>query len=141
MIKSKKEKVPNPYPRWVVIRARIILVLILGPLIYSLLWYFGSPWVNAYWQKTEQCTIDSVTTVSAGARSYSSNDYVWMKSSECIGLRYSGPSYGLTDQEIAKKIDDQVVGKKVNVKTGIWQMPRKWDSGDVYSIEGLDLDR
>lgn len=140
MIKSKKEKKQNPYPKWVVIRARIILVLILGPLIYSLLWYFGSPWVNAYWQKDMQCTIEKAMVHNSGTRSYSSNEYVWMKSPDCGKMRYHGSRRGLSNQEIANKINTQVTGQAVHIKAGVWNFPIR-DSVHVYEIDELDLDR
>lgn len=138
MMKSKKEKAPNPFARGEIIRARIMAALIFIPLIYSLLWYFGAPWVNAYWQKDMQCTIEKAMVHNSGTRSYSSNEYVWMKSPDCGKMRYHGPSYGLTDKEISRKINEQVGGKKVHLKAGVWKFPIR-DSVHVYKIDGLKL--
>lgn len=142
MVGSKKKRQPHPFSRGEVIRARIMVLIIFVPLIYSLLWYFVSPWVNAYWQKDMQCTIERAMVHDSGTKSYNSNEYVWMRSPDCGDMKYKGPHRGLSNQEIKDKLNEQVAGKKVHIKAGVWYHP--WGNIDwvyTYYIEGLDLDR
>lgn len=140
MVRSKKKRQPNPFSLGERIRAGLFLLVFAGPLVYGFVWYVASPWVNAFWQKDMQCTIERAMVHDSGTKSYNSNEYVWMKSFDCGDMKYNGPRRGLSNQEIKDKLNEQVAGKKVHLKAGVWNFPIR-DFVHVYEIEGFDLGR
>ncbi|WP_237196488.1 hypothetical protein [Rothia nasimurium] len=123
---------------WTVGRVLAIIasIVIFAPMVYTIISLLFAPTFNRTFNHPIQCTIVGAAKGESRSKSYSGNSYVYVKTTDCPGMRYEGDRNGLTRQEVAERID-RLKGQKVTVDVGYWQFP--FSDTDIVGIEGLDL--
>ena len=123
---------------WTVGRVLAIIasIVIFAPMVYTIISLLFAPTFNRTFNHPIQCTIVGAAKGESRSKSYSGNSYVYVKTTDCPGMRYEGDRNGLTRQEVAERID-RLAGQKVTVDVGYWQFP--FSDTDIVGIEGLDL--
>ena len=113
-----------------------LTLILIGTVVYGGLYLLLSTPLNKAFNHPIQCTIVGAAKGESRSKSYSGNSYVYVKTTDCPGMRYEGDRNGLTRQEVAERID-RLKGQKVTVDVGYWQFP--FSDTDIVGIEGLDL--
>ena len=113
-----------------------LTLILIGTVVYGGLYLLLSTPLNKAFNHPVQCTIVGAAKGESRSKSYSGNSYVYVKTTDCPGMRYEGDRNGLTRQEVAERID-RLKGQKVTVDVGYWQFP--FSDTDIVGIEGLDL--
>lgn len=126
----------KPVSRGERIRAGLFLLVFGLPVACGIAWLLFSTPINRVLNHPEQCTIEESKAASSGSKSYSGSYYVAIKTSDCGILQYKGSRHGLSQDEVADRIND-LAGRTVSVDVGIWQLP--YSATDIVGIEGLDL--
>ena len=124
---------------WTVGRVLAIIasIVIFAPMVYGGLYLLLSTPLNKAFNHPVQCTIVGAAKGESRSKSYSGNSYVYVKTTDCPGMRYVGDRNGLTRSEVAERIE-KLKGQKVTIDVGSWQLPGKGDDV-IVGIEGLDL--
>ena len=111
--------------------------ILVGPMVYGISTVLLSTPFNKAFHHPVQCTIVGAAKGESRSKSYSGNSYVYVKTTDCPGMRYVGDRNGLTRSEVAERIE-KLKGQKVTIDVGSWQLPGKGDDV-IVGIEGLDL--
>ena len=114
-----------------------LTLILIGTVVYGGLYLLLSTPLNKAFNHPIQCTIVGAAKGESRSKSYSGNSYVYVKTTDCPGMRYVGDRNGLTRSEVAERIE-KLKGQKVTIDVGSWQLPGKGDDV-IVGIEGLDL--